>query len=285
MNGRSRRLSAAGSLGNPLMGRPSPAAQAEEAELATAVRRAVAVLPPGQRAAVALFYLDGLTQAEVAAALDIEVGAVKTRLHKARQSLRRTLWSTWKEDLMVTSVESPPGWVDMRLEDVKRIGLEDPPRERSVLLLAETAGERLLPIWVGNFEGDAAAILLVGAQTPRPLTFPFTAKLLEAAGGRVQEVRISRLLDEAFYAEVMVSSPSGTRTVDARPSDAIALALAVGAPIRAERTVLEQAGRTRAELSENRPENLRSARQAIDAIRARLQEVHSAGTWNQSTLF
>ena len=71
-----------------------PAAAAEVAETVEAVRRAVAMLPPGQRRAVAGFYLQGLTHAELAAALDIRVGAVKARLHKARAVLRRRLADT-----------------------------------------------------------------------------------------------------------------------------------------------------------------------------------------------
>ncbi|MDQ6671993.1 MAG: bifunctional nuclease family protein [Chloroflexota bacterium] len=92
-------------------------------------------------------------------------------------------------------------------------------------MLKETGGDRFLPIWVGAFEGDAAAILLVGAGTPRPLTFPFTARLVEAVGGAVQKIRIARLVDETFFAQVIVKGAHGTETVDARPSDAVALAL------------------------------------------------------------
>src|SRR5688500_9535446 len=79
-------------LPEPVDPTPGPAALIEAAELRVWVQRAVAGLPPGQRAAVVLHYLAGLTQAETAAHLGVEVGTVKTRLHKARLNLRRTLW-------------------------------------------------------------------------------------------------------------------------------------------------------------------------------------------------
>ncbi|MDQ6671838.1 MAG: DUF151 domain-containing protein [Chloroflexota bacterium] len=266
----------------PVDSQPSPLAQAEERELAVCVRSAIDALPSGQRAAVALFYLDGLTYAEVSVTLGIEVGAVKTRLHNARRGLAKTLWTTWKEHTVATDFErSAITWADVELDDVMRVSRSDPPFDRSILILKETGGDRLLPIWVGAFEGDAAAILLVGAETPRPLTFPFTARLVEAAGGAVQEIRIARLVDETFFAEVIVKGARGTQAVDARPSDAVALALVTHVPIRVERGVLDAAGRTRDELAQTRPEGIRSARGASDAIRTRARELRKSPTHSQ----
>jgi hypothetical protein len=243
----------------------SPAESAELAELGAAVRRAVAALPPSQRSAVGLFYLEGLSHAETAALLGIEVGAVKTRLHKARSRLRQTLWALWSVEHMTAEDKE---FIDVQVEDVRAVPVAEPPGERRVVLLAEATGERLLPIWVGQYEGDAIAISLVQAEAPRPLTFAFAARLLGAAGGHVQQVRIHRLAEETFYAEVVLDSTLGTRTIDARPSDAIAMALATGAPIRVASDVMEQAGRTPAELSTARPAGSRSARERADQIRA-----------------
>jgi bifunctional DNase/RNase len=133
--------------------------------------------------------------------------------------------------------------------------------------MAERTGERLLPIWVGQPEGDAIAILLVGAEAPRPLTPAFAASLLGAAGGHVQQVRINRLAEETFYAEVVVESASGIRTIDARPSDAIGLALVTSAPILVAPEVMEQAGRTPDQLRDSHPAESRSARERADKIR------------------
>jgi hypothetical protein len=105
--------------------------------------------------------------------------------------------------------------------------------------LEQVGGDRRLPIWIGRFEAEALALQLAGAEMPRPGTYAFAANLLSAAAGRVQEVRISRLAEDVFYAEVILDGHSGTRTVDARPSDALNLAVLAGAPIRADVAVLD----------------------------------------------
>src|SRR5262249_19191054 len=130
--------------------------------------------------------------------------------------------------------------------------------------------------------GDSIAIGLVHAQARRPLTFAFAGQLLEAAGARLREVRIARLVDETFYAQVVVEGPAGERTFDARPSDAIALALEADAPIRASAEVMQQAGVERPELA-RKTINSRSARDHVDEIRERLAQ--PTANWSRSTLF
>ncbi|MDQ3812192.1 MAG: DUF151 domain-containing protein [Chloroflexota bacterium] len=263
-------------LPEPTDSAPPPSRSVELAELGAIVRRAVTELPPSQQSAVMLFYLVGMSHAETAGLLGIEVGAVKARLHKARSRLRQTLWELWSEEHMTTKTGSE--FIDVQVEDVRAVPVAEPPGERRVVVLAESTGERLLPIWVGQYEGDAIAILLVGAEAPRPLTFAFAARLLGAAGGQVQQVRINRLAEETFYAEVVLDSAMGTRTIDARPSDAIALALVTRAPIRVAPEVMEQAGRTPAELRESRPAESRSARERADHIRQSVRMPRSRST-------
>ena len=223
----------------PIDPAPRPEEQAEAADLRAAVQRAVAGLPAGQRAAVLLFYLHGLTCAETAALLDIEVGAVKGRLHKARRSLRRALWTIWKEEtmaeMMETDVSSRP--IEVRVADVRR-RTDEQQHPHYMVVLEEVGGSRRLPIWIGPFEGEALAMALEKIETPRPITFTFAASLLQAAGGRLREVRISRLVGDVFYAVAVVDGPAGSTSVDARPSDALNLALLTGAPILAETALL-----------------------------------------------
>src|SRR5207244_4206971 len=108
-----------------------------------------------------------------------------------------------------------------------------------VILLEQLDGSRTLPIWIGPAEGEALAFALEKAGTPRPMTYGFIASLLDAAGVRLREVVVSRLTGDTYYAEVVIEGASGSARVDARPSDAINLALVAGAPIRVARAVFD----------------------------------------------
>jgi RNA polymerase sigma-70 factor (ECF subfamily) len=231
---------------------PDPAWSAEENELNARVRAAVRALPSGQRSAVALFYLAGLSHAEMAAALGIPIGAVKTRLHKGRQNLRHQLWTLWEEVHPVLAPtpqhETPDDeFVDVHVIDVRRVlPNQDATIARNVMLLQEASGAgRILGIWIGAFESEAVLLLLEGVEMPRPLTYAYANNLLEAAGGRLVEVRVYRLADDTFYAATVIQILGDQeRIVDCRPSDGVALALAVGAPIRVAETVLQEAAKT-----------------------------------------
>jgi RNA polymerase sigma factor (sigma-70 family) len=216
-----------------------PAEAAEMAEAAELVRRAVGGLPPGQRAAVVLFYLAGLTHREVAATLGIGVGAVKTRLHKGRAALRELLAGP-EEDAMTETQTTRGGLVELRVADVRRKPATGEDPEKPAVLLEEVGGTRKLCIWVGPFEATSIALTHQAVPLPRPMVYQFAAGLLGAAGGRLVEVRVTRLAEGVFYAVAVVEGPAGTREVDARPSDALNLALLVGAPILAEVAVLAE---------------------------------------------
>lgn len=98
-----------------------------------------------------------------------------------------------------------------------------------VELAAEATGDpRRLFIGVGDAEAMSLAFSLRGTEFPRPMTYQFTASLLAAAGSAVRSVRITRRADGIFYAQVMLR---GGALVDARPSDAINLAVVTGAPV------------------------------------------------------
>jgi RNA polymerase sigma factor (sigma-70 family) len=216
----------------------SPAEAAEQAEAARHLRRAVGRLPAGQRAAVVLFYLVGMAHREVAAALGIGVGAVKTRLHKGRAALRAELAAWEGADEMTATTAGP---VAMRVTEVRRQAGQGTQPEKTVILLQEEAGERRLCIWVGGFEGLQIALALLGTEPPRPMAYRFMTSLLEATGGRLAEARVTRLEDGTFFGVAVVEGPAGTREVDARPSDVLNLALLTGAPVRVDPSVLAQA--------------------------------------------
>ena len=113
---------------------------------------------------------------------------------------------------------------------------------RHVVILKETGRDRYLPIWIGPWEASAIAMRLQGLTPERPLTHDLFASALEAVDARVTRVVISDLADETFHARLFVERDGKVGEVDARPSDALALAVRVGAPIFAAPSVLDQAG-------------------------------------------
>ncbi|MGZ4180707.1 MAG: bifunctional nuclease domain-containing protein [Solirubrobacteraceae bacterium] len=222
--------------GDPPTTEGDPAMAAEVAEVEARVRAAIAGLPRGQQEAVALFYLAGLTQAEIAERLGTAPGAVKTRLHKARRSLRTSLNELWKEAYAMPT--ETPTLLPMHVADLRRTHGSDPDTVRNIVYLEDDAGSRRLPIWIGQAEAIALAVALEEVELPRPWTHQLTAALLHAAGGRLREVRIVELTDSVFYAQIILSDGG---EVDARPSDALTLAVHLGAPIYVDQAVLDRA--------------------------------------------
>jgi len=111
-----------------------------------------------------------------------------------------------------------------------------------VVILKEKNSDRYLPIWIGPAEADAIAIKLQDVQVPRPLTHDLLRNVIEALGARVEYVVVNDLQNDTFYAKIVLSMNGQTLEIDSRPSDAIALAVRVQAPIYAEEAVLEKAG-------------------------------------------
>ena len=112
---------------------------------------------------------------------------------------------------------------------------------RHVLVLRESGRGRLLMIWVGVNEANAIAMKLQGVTPERPLTHDLMVTMLDAVDVRVDRIVISDLADETFHARLLVVGTDTRHEVDARPSDAIALAVRIGAPIYATTDVLDRA--------------------------------------------
>jgi uncharacterized protein len=112
---------------------------------------------------------------------------------------------------------------------------------RHVLLLKEVGAGRILPVWIGPWEAQAIAMRLQGITSERPLTHDLFAAALGELGVHVDRVIISSLADETFHAQLILSTPDSRHELDARPSDAIALAVRLDCPIFASAGVLDQA--------------------------------------------
>lgn len=121
----------------------------------------------------------------------------------------------------------------------------DPRSNQPVIVLKpleEPEGEgRLLPIWIGQPEATSILLALEGAELPRPLTHDLMRSLLETLGAYVERVEITRVEEGTFFAAIVIRAEERTLVVDARPSDSIALAIRMQAPIFVAETVLDEA--------------------------------------------
>lgn len=109
--------------------------------------------------------------------------------------------------------------------------------------LTEPTGEgRVLPIWIGPQEATSILMAVEGVEAPRPLSHDLMKTLLAAVDARVERIEVTRIEDGTFYAEITLLTVAGGEILDARPSDAVALACRVDAPIWVADEVLDEAG-------------------------------------------
>ena len=120
----------------------------------------------------------------------------------------------------------------------------DPVSNSPIVVLKDDDEKFFLPIWVGIFEANAIALQLENITTPRPMTHDLLRNMIAELNARVLRIVINDLRDSTFFAQIRLAVGNGvdrTLEVDARPSDAIALALRTEAPIYVAQSVLEQA--------------------------------------------
>jgi hypothetical protein len=127
--------------------------------------------------------------------------------------------------------------VEMKVEGLTL----DPLTNMPIIILKDLEGNRALPIWVGFFEANAIALEIEKIATPRPMTHDLMKNLISDMKAKINHILVSELKDNTFYAEISLVSGGDTLKIDSRPSDAIALALRVKAPIYVNETVIEAA--------------------------------------------
>ncbi|HEM48855.1 MAG TPA: hypothetical protein ENO27_01460 [Caldithrix sp.] len=113
--------------------------------------------------------------------------------------------------------------------------------QASGIILKEKEGNRTLPIVIGEYEAQSIALALEDLKPPRPITHDLTVNLLESIGVTIESVIISELKENTYYAIIRIQKDMETMEIDARPSDAIALAVRLGTNIFVNETVMDQA--------------------------------------------
>jgi hypothetical protein len=127
----------------------------------------------------------------------------------------------------------------------------DPVTNMPIVVLKDIASDLVLPIWVGVFEANAIALELEKTATPRPMTHDLLRNIAKGLGAKVSKVVVSDLIEDTFYATIWMRQANETVTLDARPSDAIALALRWDCPIYVATKVLGRSRQTEQAIGSN----------------------------------
>jgi RNA polymerase sigma factor (sigma-70 family) len=216
-----------------------PQSIVEERELYAIVLQAVQRLSANDRAVTLMFYYKQLTLEDIATILNISIGAVKGRLHRARKQLRERLSSLYPD--MQAPISETQRKKSMVRAFISSIRINNQSRQR-VIFLQDEAGKHVLLVWVDKAVAQIIADGLVGIDSPRPMSLHLMMNLLKATNMQVEEVRIEALKDNIYYAVVKIRNRDQMLELDARPSDALALSIYLDKPIYIAEEVLDKAG-------------------------------------------
>ena len=209
---------------------------AERKQLAELVSEAVNLLSPAMRKTTLLYYYQNFDLAEIASVLGVSNNVVRTRLHRARVCLRTYLSKAFaKNDIEIMSPQRSKKMMQVEILDVMHSENSD------AILIMDKARTKILPIFVGKEAGMSIAIWKKAHEMPRPCTYELMANLLDAVKVEVEHVRVESIKEGIFYAVVRLKHGEDVAEVDARPSDAINLALRTDSPIFTTEEVMELA--------------------------------------------
>ncbi|MBI5815768.1 MAG: bifunctional nuclease family protein [Nitrospinae bacterium] len=153
--------------------------------------------------------------------------------------------------------------VEMKVEGL----VFDPVTNTPIIILKDTVGEKSLPIWVGYPEATAIALEMESVATPRPMTHDLIKNLLAALRAKVNHIVVNDLKSNTFFAVISLTFNGGAMEVDSRPSDAIAVALRVKAPIYVTQSVLDNAKTFDGAAAAGAPEDDEQFKKWLDNIR------------------
>lgn len=226
-----------------LVSHDTPERLAERSEQDRLVLEAVMLLSPVDRDLLLLFYWAELSVVEIAVMRGSSIGTVKVGLHRARKRLKTCL--TIHHPEMIPVEKRRQAMIRVTIADVVKQEVPAPggqTKPMCVLVLVDEAGKGFLPVWIGEHEGFLIASGLRDFSFPRPMTHDFLLDLLGTVKAEVEEVRVQSLKGDTFYGVVKLRSGKRPLELDARPSDAIALAVRAGKPIYVAEDVMERAG-------------------------------------------
>jgi RNA polymerase sigma factor (sigma-70 family) len=210
-----------------------PQAIAEAHDVHRLVLNAINELSSKDKEATLLFYYEQLNLQEIAALSSVSVGAIKGRLHRARKQLQERLSMEYVPELR--KEQRKMNTRQVTIEAVK----EHPDTRQCFMVLKDDHDDRLV-ICIGRIEALTIAAGLTEIPPPRPTTAHLMASLFEVTGLQLKEVRVEACKDDIFFAAITVANGKKKYNLDARPSDALALAVLLKRPIFVADTLMQQ---------------------------------------------
>ncbi|NJD62076.1 MAG: bifunctional nuclease family protein [Deltaproteobacteria bacterium] len=134
------------------------------------------------------------------------------------------------------------------IKEMQVVGITiDPGTQSPIVILRDLENRNILPIWIGILEANAIAVGLEKVKLPRPMTHDLFKNVMEQLGVSLKKIEITDIKDNTYYAVLHLETGGKTLTIDSRPSDALAIAIRLGAPILVHESVIEKAVRVEAE--------------------------------------
>jgi RNA polymerase sigma factor (sigma-70 family) len=212
--------------------RLSPEEHVDRQERLGRIRQAIQDLSTGNQQAITLRYWDEMSYAEISDTLDVPLSTVKSRLHNAKQQLKTQL------DQEIT--ERRTDLIPVNVGEIYAFESEHGP---AAIVMLEAGDGRSLPIWIGPSEGMSLAIARVLGRVKRPLTFDLLTDIFTELGIELSQVVVNALQENTYHATLHLASDEGRHEIDARPSDAINIAVRTGAPLYVAPDVMDRAGK------------------------------------------
>ena len=158
--------------------------------------------------------------------------------------------------------------------------VEDQGSGSPIVVLHDRQTNRLLPIWIGDPEARAIEVALNKVETPRPLTHKLLLSIIDSMGGKLSRIVIDRLKRHTYFASILVETNGKALQIDARPSDAIAIALEARVPIFVDKKIMDLAGQKnpfpgsamRQEKREFKESDMKKLKEMLEKAREREQK-------------
>lgn len=134
------------------------------------------------------------------------------------------------------------------IKEMQVVGITiDPGTQSPIVILRDLENRNILPIWIGILEANAIAVGLEKVKLPRPMTHDLFKNVMDQLGVSLKKIEITDIKDNTYYAVLHLETGGKILTIDSRPSDALAIAIRLGAPILVHESVIEKAVRVEAE--------------------------------------